>query len=478
MMRLCPLLLAVALICSYGSAQPLYRQLGDGVEYQRFEGVVSGKPQVIQIITADVNNPSVRISAALAKDFVMQDDVTKGRETISSLTMRKNAVAGVNGDYFPFTGDPLNLCVIGGDYVSEPGNNRAVIAATDTHHLLIGQPGWGGSVTMPDARVQKLGGINRPAGPNECVLYTPAYGPTMSGKSAMKVLRFTNTPQILRPDSYTLTVESVSNMEPYNIGGSEWLLAFTGSCASLLDDAILGKQITIQFSMKPADSVRVSPASPGNAVDSDIWNKLLWAVGGGPWLVRDGSVYIDAAQENFKDDITEKRHPRTAVGIDALGRLMMVTVDGRRDGATGMTMAELASYMKSLGAVNAMNLDGGGSTTMALYGGRLANQPSDTSPRAVANGLLLYTKPSTLQPLADFSVWPGSVDLSVGQQVEFNLMGFDVPEVVAGDVIWTLSSRLGRITPNGVFTADHPGTAYVNAYFDNRSYRALVTVNP
>ncbi len=477
-MRACHLLLAAVLLSSLSSAQPLYRQLGDGVEFQRFEGLVSGKPQVIQIITSDVSHPSVQISAALAKDFVMLNDVTKGRETIPAMTMRKNAVAGINGDYFPFTGDPLNLCVIDGDYVSEPGYNRVVFGYSDTNQFLMGQPGWSGSVTMPDGRVQKLGGINRPAGPNECVLYTPAYGPELTGKSAMKVLRFSNAPRSLRPDSYTLTVDSVSNMEPYTIGEAEWLIAFTGSCASLLDDAILGKQITLQFSLKSADNACTSPSRAKNTTDNEMWNRLRWAVGGGPWLVRDGSVYIDSVQESFKDDITEKRHPRTALGIDARGHLLMVTVDGRRDGATGMTLAELAGYMRSLGAVNAMNLDGGGSTTMALYGGRLANTPSDSSPRAVANGLLVYTKPSTLQPLADLSVWPGSVELSAGQQVEFSLMGFDVPEVVAGDVIWTLSSSLGRIAPSGVFTAERAGTAYVNAFFENRSYRALVTVNP
>lgn len=478
MKRLWPFLLVSICIISTCSAQTLIRQLGEGVEYQRINMEWNGQPQAISIVTVDIQNPAVQVTTALGKDVVMLEDAAKGRETIPALTARKNAVVGINGDYFPFTGDPLNLCVVDGNYVSEPGYNRVVLGISDNKQFVLGQPGWNGSVSLPDGRVQKLGGINRPAGPNECILYTPLYGPKLASKYPMTILNLSGIPDKLRPGSYTLTVESTSNMAPFTPTPTTWMLGFTGSTAALLDTAMLGKQITVQVTLVPPVDGRVSPASVDATSVSEIWNHLRWAVGGGPWLVRDGQPYMDAVSQGIKDDVSGKRHPRTAAGLDTTGRLLLVTVDGRRSDAAGMTLNELADYMKSIGAVNAMNLDGGGSTTMALFGGRLANIPSDATPRAVSNGLLLFTKPYTLQPLSDLSVWPGSAELSTGQQVEFSLMGFDVPESVAGDVIWTLSSSLGHITPNGVFTADRPGTAYVNAFFDHRSYRALVTVNP
>lgn len=478
MKRLWPLLLVMCVFGSVCSAQTLVRQLGEGVELQRFEVGQDGKPQMIHVVTVDMQNPSVQLSAALGKDVVMLDDTTKGRETISALTARKNAVVGVNGDYFPFTGDPLNLCVVDGNYVSEPGHNRVVLGMTDTKQLVLGQPGWNASVSLPDGRSQKIGGINRPAGPNECILYTSLYGPKVTGKYPIKLLRLSGIPDKLLPGTYTPTVDSTSDMDPFSTSTTEWLLAFTGATTGWLDEAMLGKQITVQIQMRSPADTRISPNGTDATANSDIWSRLRWAVGGGPWLLRDGEPYVNAVSEGISEDISAKRHPRTAAGIDASGRLLLVTVDGRRSSAAGMTLAELAAYMKSIGAVNAINLDGGGSTTMALYNGRLANIPSDDPTRPVANGILLFTKPYTLQPLADLSVWPGSIELVSGQQTEFNLMGFDVPESVAGDVIWTISSHLGRISPAGVFTAEHAGTAYINAFFDDHNYRALVTVNP
>jgi exopolysaccharide biosynthesis protein len=117
------------------------------------------------------------------------------------------------------------------------------------------------------------------------------------------------------------------------------------------------------------------------------------AVGGNGVLLRDGLVpaQLDSVgQASFR-----ARHPRTAVGFDATGRrLLLVTVDGRQPGhSVGMTLQELAALMRGLGAVEALNLDGGGSTALVVpdlrssTGVRIVNRPSDKTERKVANGL-------------------------------------------------------------------------------------------
>jgi hypothetical protein len=118
------------------------------------------------------------------------------------------------------------------------------------------------------------------------------------------------------------------------------------------------------------------------------------AVSGTPWLIRDGQP------RSAQDDATcaalcAKAHPRTAVGLDASGRtLFIVLAAGRRDPVLGLTLAELAAVMRELGAVQAFNLDGGGSSTLLIRGeSRLPRPFNEPALRRVANALLIEPLP-------------------------------------------------------------------------------------
>jgi large repetitive protein len=111
-------------------------------------------------------------------------------------------------------------------------------------------------------------------------------------------------------------------------------------------------------------------------------------VGGFPLLLRDGAAAYGVPE--VRPAFGEQRHPRTAVGIRPDGTVLLVVVDGRRpEYSDGMTLAELADLMRELGARDALNLDGGGSTTLVL-GGRVVNRPTDAAgERPVTNALLV-----------------------------------------------------------------------------------------
>ncbi len=105
-------------------------------------------------------------------------------------------------------------------------------------------------------------------------------------------------------------------------------------------------------------------------------------------LVRDGAP-VFRANEGFTTAQLVPRHPRSAVGQTADGRVLLVAVDGRRPGySVGMTNFELAQAMVRLGAVRAMALDGGGSTTLA-FDGSVYNRPSDGRERPISSALML-----------------------------------------------------------------------------------------
>lgn len=112
---------------------------------------------------------------------------------------------------------------------------------------------------------------------------------------------------------------------------------------------------------------------------------VLDAIGGAPRLVREGASVARACRSLFC-----RRHPRTGVGVTEEGTVLLVVVDGRSRRSVGMTLRRFARTMRELGAVEAMNLDGGGSSAMWIRGRGVVNRPSDdTGERPVVNAMLV-----------------------------------------------------------------------------------------
>lgn len=211
------------------------------------------------------------------------------------------------------------------------------------------------------------------------------------------------------------------------------------------------------------------------------------------WIDKDGNAHITSAQEcnaalaagNVREavagfgDIFENGHARsgldnttrasrTAIGIKADGTVVMLMVDGRQAPySVGMTMAEVAASMEALGCVEAVNLDGGGSSTFATQregesenntsaGLTLRCRPSDGYERKVSNTIMVLSK---AQPTGKFDhavLTPNNEVYTPGSAVQFRAAGVDaagssadVPE----DAVWTVLSGNGSIDANGLYTA-------------------------
>ena len=134
------------------------------------------------------------------------------------------------------------------------------------------------------------------------------------------------------------------------------------------------------------DRVTISETLGNSAADA-----AETVVSGGPLLVEHGRVQVRVAEEKIPADIAKGRAPRTALGIKKDGTLLMVVVDGRSNNSAGLTLTELATYMLRLGAREAVNFDGGGSSVMAING-QVVNKPSDGRERTVSVGLGLFPR--------------------------------------------------------------------------------------
>ena len=326
---------------------------------------------------------------------VLSNGRIAGRERVSTMARRSGAVAGVNGGYFGPRGDPVGVLAIDGQLLSEPVDGRSA--------LLVGAEGatvaplrFRGSVTI-NGVTRLIDGLDRTRGlvpacggrggdlptvrPNaaltctdasELVLLSPSYGarpPREGGVEA--VLRDGMVARVRGPGTGPVPRDGL-------------LLTGTGDAARFLRNAAL-----------PRSRAEVELTLTASGQPLDLAQQTLM-VGGGPRLLRGGRVSVTAKAEGFAPPqapaffgtFVAARQPRTLAGVRTDGTVLLVTVDGRRPGwSAGMTLPEAARLMQSLGARDALNLDGGGSSTMTVRG-EVVNRPSDRAgERAVSDGV-------------------------------------------------------------------------------------------
>lgn len=137
----------------------------------------------------------------------------------------------------------------------------------------------------------------------------------------------------------------------------------------------------------PLANRRSSPAKPPR--DAEPW-PVKTAVGAGPVLVVKGKASVSYEEEVFFGSgigAPDSRQPRSAIGVDEEGRILLIAVEGRSEESRGVTLEELAETLVAFGAVRALNLDGGGSVDLVLEGARVAGLDPNREPRAVASVL-------------------------------------------------------------------------------------------
>jgi Exopolysaccharide biosynthesis protein related to N-acetylglucosamine-1-phosphodiester alpha-N-acetylglucosaminidase len=208
---------------------------------------------------------------------------------------------------------------------------------------------------------------------SEIVLFTPEFGARTPRSSGIEIV-LDGSGRIIdrRPPGGRVPPEG------------RVLSAIGDAARWLTTHAARGSRVTVEEQVLDQDD------RPVDLGDGDVVN-------GGPWLVRAGRVYLDVEPDGIyhPDDPSFlytwgiRRNPRTMLGVDASGRVIVVTADGRRPGySDGLSLLEGARLMRDLGAVSAINLDGGGSVTLAVRG-VLDNRPSDAGgERAVGDALL------------------------------------------------------------------------------------------
>ena len=488
------LLSVLALFLIAGSPPPpdlsvIEKPVAKGVTFR--QEITGGKtPLVVNLLKIEPKTPGVQFRSGQANDVIHNRGELRGRETIGLMAVRNRAIGAINADFFAGTGDPLGLEIIDGELVSEPMNFRACLALLPDHQNQI-EMGVMRSVGVleTDKKITlPLAGINRVPQEGEIIVETPRF----AGASALHspgvrvVVSGVNLP--LRP-SQTLrgTVETVTplskNEAMSNCPADKiCLIAFGGASDLLIKSLKTRDAVTLGFGLFPT-----SPLTE----KKPIWADAQQAVSGGPWLVKAGVLALDDEAERFnKADFVTARHPRSAFGVTKDGTILLVAVDGRAKWSAGVSLKELAEIMLKHGAINAINLDGGGSTSL-FVGGGIVNAPSDGRLRPVADGLLVFADPldapeltedsSTSEP-GEFHLEPApltdGIPLRINERLTFRVVtarGKPIP--ASRPVIWGTEDGFGFITQNGVFESYRAGRGTVTARVGGRTLRIGVTIS-
>jgi exopolysaccharide biosynthesis protein len=342
-----------------------WRRVDAGVEHAH---VVRDAPWNIHVLRVDPSQ--ARLDVVHAKDNAV------GLETTRAIAARHGAIAAINGGYFrmtgTFAGDSTGTLQIDGEILSEPDRGRAAVGfvrAPNATRLVMGHVTWEGSVTVEGTR-RRLNGLNRARGANELVLFTPEF-------HATTLTDDTGTEAIVRAGRVS-EVRDAAGSTPIPRDG--FVLSATGTMRQWVRNSLKpGKRVTTSVTLKPVDRSTVNP-----------WKGAEDILGAGPKLVTAGKVDITAAREKMLPTFATDRHPRTAIASLRDGRVLLAVVDGRQPSLSiGMTLDELARFLIELGAVEAINMDGGGSTTMVV-GNAIVNRPSDpTGERPVSDAILV-----------------------------------------------------------------------------------------
>ena len=333
-------------------------------------------PGAVAVHLLRLDPERVRLDAALSNGEVMD------AERVADIAARHQAVAAVNGGFFSIkNGEPTGVLKIGGELLSDSAVARGIVAIRSRPgrkpELEFDQATLKMSLTFKaggkDHRVA-IDGLDTTRERGKLMLYTPSYHPHSDTAANGVEWAIAGRPLAV--------VEIRRDAGQTHIPRGGGVLSFGGlDLPPDLEALVVGTRVTFEPAWKTI-----------NGLSPDRLDEADHIVNGAGLLKRNNQAITNWREvENLAPaTFLDVRHPRTLIGVDRRGFIWLVAVDGRQPGySLGMTFAELMTLVDRLELRDALNLDGGGSTTMIVKG-VMVNKPSDPAgARAVSDAIIV-----------------------------------------------------------------------------------------
>jgi exopolysaccharide biosynthesis protein len=388
----------LCLLCVLGggsTAQDFKKTVHPGVEYAQIDHKIGNDPVKINLLRLDLTKVRLDVHHAL--------DAAIGTEKTSSIATRHGAVAAINAGFFrldksQFAGDSVGTLMIDGRLLSESSNGRV--------NLILWEEKKGPQAVFEhfdSSTTLEFGfeegpqpiyvtGVNRERRAGDIILYDRLVGDKFSAEhGGTEIVLSKCKPD---KDGWDLSIITCRRVEVKS-SPDDSPIPSDGFVLSVASDAKQSKLVLSEiatFQKLPRGKQKIILRNTfRNGNNYFLFDDTTDVVAGVPQLIRNSKIDITWEQEKAGKSFVEMRHPRTAVAKLKDGKFLMMTVDGRQPGVSvGMSLYELADYLLSLGAKDAMNLDGGGSTTMFLDG-NVVNKPSDKEGERKVSDTILVT---------------------------------------------------------------------------------------
>ena len=461
--------------------------LSEGLTYETLRAEENGVSQEGYLLTYTGGLSTLPVVTA--------GDGVWGRETASKMASSYMAgtdaagivSAGINADFFSMTtGIPMGIMIEGGEVLTtDAGENALGMKADGT--VLIGTPsvtitlhkeaetetqatdtglttGTGTQNTAVDTSVVdvidiRVNHLNKYPSVWGAYLITPDFDKTTHSAEAGTeyVFRFTeNEPENAGAESSADTDTLADN---HFAIGKTVNATLTEVRRDVKNGAVPEDGFVIVVHNNAQNAGDFSSLAVGDAVSITLtaaegWEDVTFAVGGGDILVENGI----AKSNGFSADHAGTANPRTAIGYTADGKIRIFAVDGRTGASKGMTLTELAQTMTNFGCVGALNLDGGGSTTVLVRerdGAYIvANNPTDGYERRISNAILFVNTAVSDSIPCYAEITPGAAIVYKDTAIDLSVAFFDksyTPVTAEGAVVTWISDG-GIVNKNGTLT--------------------------
>ena len=372
-----------------GKKTQLYPDLAAGLNIYRYDWDL--ETCVLYVAEMSRKEPTLKFEVSLANSKVL------GKETVSSMALRRtqrgdqrvvvavNGGFGVLGDMRGYGGVLENIYIQDGELITQPTDNNACFGVTESGEFLSTPVKMKANITVGEHTLT-IGCINqRRLDGCQVTLYTPRLGEsTHTNRRRGKEIKLSGLKLPITPNyanAYTVDFVSTNGDTPIPKDG---VILWISS--QIKDPAVL------QFQQKASGTINVS-------LDPPEWNQARYAIGGRIRLLKNGKINPELVEmhiKNEKNHVPGKRNqflnlshePRTALGYNE-DTLYLVVADGRQPKySTGLTLYELSNILIELGATEAINLDGGSSSTFVVNN-QVVNKPSGKKEREVLNAVFI-----------------------------------------------------------------------------------------
>lgn len=469
------LILAISLITTTALASVLGSETYSEVEIE----VASGTTYINNVFIGDqsgVGKQSENYYVYEPNDgivpVIVNDKYIYGRTTVSAMTQKIQdqgmyPIMVMNSDFFSFkTGVPMGHQVIDGEVVTKDSEGEDAVGIRSDGTAFISWMEIGTTVTINDSETITVENINKYPQPYSIYLLTDKFSTTTQHDTPnYNVIIGSVSGEMKLNEAVTGVVEQVVESEgPINIP--------TGKIVLTVDNNVPGGRMEMMKKFQPGDKVTIYNEVRGD----DRWTECSYIQGSiGGRILKNGEF----------SGIDEAAAPRSAVGITDDGKIIFYTIDGRQEGHSyGVRIKTLASRLRELGCVDAINFDGGGSTCITgVYPGTstpvVLNKPSEGTERSVATFFaLLNTRQPSGEP-AKLHLSPAGGNYLSGTTEQFTVRATDTndhPVNFSGEILfssegstYTSTTGVARIMGNGktkvtAISGNISGSAYMTVF--------------